>query len=43
VDESEDDKIFYYCNSVKDLQAMTEKGTEDFVITDIYSFEDDLL
>ena len=43
VDESEDDKIFYYCNSVRDLQAMTEKGTEDFVITDIHSFEDDLL
>ena len=43
VDESEDDKIFFYCNSVRDLQSMTEKGTEDFVITDIYSFEDDLL
>ena len=43
MDESEDDKIFYYCNSVRDLQAMTEKGTEDFVITDIHSFEDELL
>ena len=43
MDESEDDKIFYYCNSVRDLQSMTEKGTEDFVITDIHSFEDDLL
>ena len=41
--ESEDDEIFYYCNSVRDLQAMTEEGTEDFVITDIYSFEDNLL
>ena len=43
VDESEDDKIFYYCNSVRDLQSMTEMSTEDFVITDIYSFEDNLL
>ena len=43
VDESEDDKIFFYCNSVRDLQAMTEKGAEDFVITDIHSFEDELL
>ena len=43
MDESEDDKIFYYCNSVRDLQSMTEKGSEDFVITDIHSFEDELL
>lgn len=42
-DKSEDDKIFFYCNSVRDLQSMTEKGTEDFVITDIHSFEDALL
>ncbi len=43
VDESEDDKIFFYCNSVRDLQSMTEKGSEDFVIIDIHSFEDELL
>lgn len=42
-DESEDDKIFFYCNSVKDLMSMTEEGSQDFIITEIYSFEDELL
>lgn len=43
VDESEDDKIFYYCNSFRNLQAMATESMEDFVITEIYSFEDNLL
>ena len=42
-DESEDDKIFFYCNSVQNLLSMTEESAEDFVITEIYSFEDTLL
>ena len=43
VTESEADQIFFYCNSVKDLQSMTEKGMEDYVISKVYSFENELL
>ena len=40
--ESEDDQIFYYCNSHRDLKALAGEGMEDFTITDIYSFDDEL-
>ena len=40
--ECEDDKIFYYCNSHRDLKALAGEGMEDFTITDIYSFDDEL-
>ena len=40
--ESEDDQIFYYSNSHRDLKALACEGMEDFTITDIYSFDDEL-
>lgn len=39
MDEEEDDNIFYYCNSLKELESLTETGHEDFIVTEIYSFE----
>lgn len=41
-DDNEDDDIFYYCDSLKDLESLTEPGCEDFIVTEIYSFEDEL-
>lgn len=41
--ESEDDHILFYCDSLKDLESLTEPGCEDFIVTEIYSFEDELL
>lgn len=41
-DEKEDDAIFYYCDSVEDLESLTDKGSEDFIVTEVYSFEDKL-
>ena len=40
--ECEDDKIFYYCNSHNDLKSLAGDGMEDFIITDIYSFDNEL-
>jgi len=40
--EEEDDRIFFYCNSINDLESLAEKSGEDFTITEIYSFEDKL-
>lgn len=33
-DDSIDDKIFYYCNSIGQLKSLAEFGREDFIITD---------
>lgn len=41
-DEGEDDQIFYYCNSHNDLKSLAGDGMEDFIITDIYSFDNEL-
>ena len=38
--DSEDNDIFYYCDSLKDLESLTEPGCEDFIVTEIYSFRD---
>lgn len=32
IDESTDDCIFYYCDSVSDLESFTQPGIEDFII-----------
>ena len=40
--KGEDDEIFYYCDSLKDLESLTEAGCEDFIVTEVYSFEDEL-
>ena len=30
--EADDDRIFYYCDTIADLASLTKKGVEDFVI-----------
>lgn len=32
IDEKTDDSIFYYCDSVNDLESFTKPGVEDFII-----------
>lgn len=39
VDEDEDGRVFYYCESPDELQSLTVEGAEDFVIREIYSYE----
>ncbi len=34
-----DDKIFFYCNGLSDLESLTTPGGEDFIVTDFYHFE----
>lgn len=36
-DEKNDDRIFYYVDSMEDLEALKYEGVEDFVVTDIFS------
>ncbi|MFR9546481.1 MAG: hypothetical protein SNJ29_13025 [Rikenellaceae bacterium] len=38
----DDDEIFYYCNSAKDLRFLTMVGCNDFIVTDIYEFKSNL-
>lgn len=35
----EEDDIFFYCSSLNGLKSLTTFGNEDFIVTDIYSFE----
>lgn len=35
----EDDDIFFYCDSLNDLKSLCEFGGEDFIVTEIYGFE----
>lgn len=38
-DDSDDERVFYYCDSLNDLLSLTEEeGNVDFVITDIHGF-----
>lgn len=37
--EEKDDQIFFYCNSLSGLKSMTSAGVEDFIVTEISSFE----
>ncbi len=34
-----DDRIFFYCNGLNDLESLTIPGGEDFIVTDFYHFE----
>lgn len=34
-----DDEIFFYCDSISDLIAMTEEGVEDFKVVQVHKFE----
>ena len=36
-DEKNDDRIFYYVDSMEDLEALKYEGVEDFVVTDIFN------
>lgn len=41
LDENDDD-IFFYCNSAKELRFLTVEGCSDFIITDIYKLKRNL-
>lgn len=37
--EEEDDHVFFFCNSLSGLKSLTSAGCEDFIVTEINSFE----
>ncbi|MDD3038092.1 hypothetical protein [Bacteroides sp.] len=37
----DDDDIFFYCNSYEDLKSLSGHGGEDFIVTEIYNFQED--
>ncbi|MEG0647108.1 MAG: hypothetical protein RR471_08055 [Bacteroides sp.] len=37
--EQEDDRIFFYCNTLSGLKSLTSVGMEDFIVTKINSLE----
>lgn len=39
VDTGKDDDIFFYCNSLNELKSLATFGNQDFIVTEIYSFE----
>lgn len=39
-DTGEDDDIFFYCSSLNGLKSLATFGGEDFIVTEIYSFEE---
>ena len=36
--ESEDDRIFFYCNGIEELKSLADFTGEDFTIVDFYNF-----
>lgn len=38
-DTGKDDDIFFYCSSLEGLKSLTTFGGEDFIVTEIYGFE----
>lgn len=38
-DTGKNDNIFFYCGSLEGLKSLTTSGTEDFIVTEIYQFE----
>ena len=34
-----DDDMLFYCNGISDLKSLCEFGGEDFIVTEIHSFE----
>lgn len=38
-DTGEDDDMFFYCNSLNGLKSLATFGCEDFIVTEINSFE----
>lgn len=39
VDTGEEDDIFFYCNSLNELKSLATFGSQDFIVTEIYSFD----
>lgn len=37
-DKNGDDNVFFYCSSLNDFKSLTDRGSVDFKVTDIYSF-----
>lgn len=37
--EEKDDHVFFFCNSLSGLKSLTSAGCEDFIVTEINSFE----
>ncbi|MFI3294086.1 MAG: hypothetical protein SNI70_11300 [Rikenellaceae bacterium] len=40
ISDSEEDNTFYYCDSLADLKALTERGCEDFIVVECKDFID---
>ena len=40
--EKYDDEILFYCESLNDLIGLAENSLEEFIITEIYEFFDEL-
>ena len=38
-DTGEDDDFFFYCTSLEELKSLTTFGCEDFLIIEVYGFE----
>lgn len=38
-DTGEDDDMFFYCQSLNGLKSLATFGCEDFIVTEVYSFE----
>lgn len=36
--DSEDDRIFYYCEDLEELKSLTEFSGEDFTVVEFYNF-----
>ena len=34
-----DNKVLEFCSGISDLRSMCDKGTLDFIVTSLYSFE----
>lgn len=41
-DEKNDDKIYFYVDSMEDLEALKYEGVEDFVVTEVYNIADNI-
>lgn len=41
-DEETDGDVFYFCNGVHDVKSLCDKGVEDFIIINTYSFENQI-
>lgn len=40
--DEQDDSLFYYCDSLNDLKSLCDFGVEDFIVTDVYEFSNEV-